>query len=171
MSRQFLVMCVVSASILSACNSGGGQSSGSQPSGPPAPAVPPAVSVNAVMVALVDHAGHALWDVEKEGRAPKTDEDWNDIEHHATQIAAAGSLIALGGTGKADPGWAQLPDWKKHSQALTDVGLRAVNAAHNRSLDALVKTNGELVQVCETCHKEFKPELPTEGIVHPHYRR
>ena len=171
MSPRFLVMCVVSAAIVSACNSGVGQSSGSQPGGPPALAVPPAVSVNAVMVALVDHAGHALWDVEKEGRAPKTDEDWNDLEHHATQIAAAGSLIALGGTGKADPGWALLPDWKKHSQALTDVGLRAVNAAHSKSFDTLVKTNGELVQVCENCHKEFKPELPTEGIVHPHYRK
>ena len=31
------------------------------------------VSINAVMVSLVDHAGHALWDVEQEGneRAPE----------------------------------------------------------------------------------------------------
>jgi hypothetical protein len=30
--------------------------------------VKPEVSINAVMVALVDHAGHQLWNVEVEGR-------------------------------------------------------------------------------------------------------
>jgi cytochrome c556 len=131
--------------------------------------VPPVLSVNAVMVGLIDHAGHALWDVEKEGRAPKTDDAWQDLEHHAMQIAAAGSMIALGGTGQADPGWAQLPDWKKHSQELADAGLTALSAARAKNLEALVKANGQLVDVCERCHKEFKPSLPTEGIVHPHH--
>ena len=61
------------------------------PSGPP-------VSINAEMVAVVDHAGHALWDVEREGKAPKTEDDWAVAEEHATQLAAAGSLITLPGT-------------------------------------------------------------------------
>ena len=30
------------------------------------------VSINEVMVALIDHAGHNLWDVEQAGKAPKT---------------------------------------------------------------------------------------------------
>jgi hypothetical protein len=123
------------------------------------------------MVGLIDHAGHALWDVEREGRTPGTDEAWEDLEHHAVQIAAAGTLIALGGTGKADPGWAQLPDWKAQSRALTEAGLAAMNASHSKNLEALVKANSQLVEACERCHKEFKPELPTEGIVHPHHRQ
>ena len=41
------------------------------------------VSINAVMVALVDHAGHQLWNVEGEGQAPKTDADWENVEEHA----------------------------------------------------------------------------------------
>jgi cytochrome c556 len=120
------------------------------------------------MVGLVDHASHTLWDVEKEGRAPKTDADWGELEHHAIQLAAAGPLIALGGTGQADPGWAQSPAWKKYSQELADAGVAALNAVRSKNLEALVKANGQLVDVCERCHKEFKPELPTEGIVHPH---
>jgi hypothetical protein len=32
----------------------------------------------------------------------------------------------------------------------------------------LVAANGQLVQSCEGCHKEFKPELPSEGVVHAH---
>lgn len=135
----------------------------------PAPVFTPAVSINELMVAWVDHSGHELWDREIEGRAPKTDAEWREVDRHAAQLAAAGTLIALGGTGKADPGWAMLPDWKKYSQELTKTGLAAQAAVRSRSFDSLVKVNGQLVEVCENCHNEFKPELPTEGKTHqPH---
>ncbi len=133
--------------------------------------VPPALSVNAEMVSLVDHAAHALWDVEKEGGAPKTDQDWEEVQHHAMQLQAAGTLIVLGGTGQADPGWAKSPDWAMFASKLVDVAKAQANAAKSKNQEGLVKANGELVEVCEGCHKEFKPELPTEGIVHPHYRK
>jgi hypothetical protein len=134
----------------------------------PAPTVKPAVSINAVMVAFVDHAAHVVWDVEQAGHAPKTDADWQEIEHHAIQLTASGPLIALGGTGQADPGWAQSPDWQKYSQEMANVGLILRSAAQAKSVDSLVKGNGQLVEVCEGCHKEFKPDLPTEGLVHSH---
>ena len=105
---------------------------------------------------------------EKEGRAPKTDSDWAEIEHHAIQLAASGALIALGGTGQADAGWAQSPDWQNYSQELASTGLALIAAARSKSQEALVKGNGQLVEVCESCHKEFKPDLPTEGITHTH---
>ena len=71
----------------------------------PAPAVDqtpptttkPEVSINEVMVALVDHAGHNLWEVEREGKAPKTEADWQNVWEHAVQIAAAGPAISAGG--------------------------------------------------------------------------
>ena len=159
----------MSVVLLNGCGSGVEQPQAVPQASPAATAaVPPAVSVNALMVAVIDHAGHELWDVEKEGRAPKTDAEWREVEHHATLLAASGTLIALGGTGQADPGWAQSPDWRKYSQELNDAGLAALNAARGRNFEALVNANGRLVAVCEGCHKEFKPELPTEGLVHPH---
>jgi hypothetical protein len=152
----------VSALLVYGCNASGEEAS-TQP-----PAVSPVVSVNALMVALVDHASHELWNVETEGGAPKSDKEWREVEHHATQLAGAGTLIAVGGTGKADPGWALLPNWRKHSQHLNEAGLAALSAARAKNLEALVKANGQLVEVCESCHQEYKPDLPTEGIVHPH---
>src|SRR4029450_3208191 len=72
-----------------------GCSGGQPPAQPPQtvqPAVPstpppsgPPVSINAEMVSIVDHAGHALWDVEREGKAPKTDGDWELLAEHAVQ--------------------------------------------------------------------------------------
>jgi cytochrome c556 len=51
---------------------------------------------------------------------------------------------------------------------MADAGAAALAAANARNLDALVAANGQVVESCEGCHKEFKPDLPTEGIVHTH---
>jgi cytochrome c556 len=136
-----------------------------------AAAVPPPrspVSINAEMVTIVDHAGHQLWDVERPGNAPRTEAAWATLEEHATQIAAAGALVSLAGTGINDVTWTGSPGWQKWSRAMSDAGLAALKASQEKNMDALVAANGTLVEACEGCHKEFKPELPSEGIVHAH---
>ena len=133
-----------------------------------APAVLSPVSINAEMVRIVDHASHQLWNAEKPELAPKTDEDWENIVEHATQIAAAGAVIRLEGTGPNDRTFVQSPDWHKFAAAVSTAGLAALKAAETRSQEALVVANGQLVEACETCHKQFKPSLPSEGILHPH---
>ena len=161
----------VSALVISGC--GGGTQAPPQaapPSAPPpvAAGVKPAVSINAVMVAMVDHAGHVLWDAEREGRAPKTDAEWAEIEHHAIQVTAAGPLVSLGGTGPMDATWVQSPEWQTYSQQMIEVGVALLAAARSKNQQALVAVNGQLVESCEACHKQFKPDLPTEGLVHSH---
>ena len=156
-----------------------GCSSGSQPPAQPAqtaqPAVtstpPPAgppVSINAEMVAIVDHAGHALWDTEREGKAPKTQQDWELVAEHATQIAAAGTLITLPGTGPNDLTLTQQADWKKWARAMSDAGLAAFRASEKKDVKALVAANSQLVDACDSCHEQYKPALPSEGIAHQH---
>jgi len=135
------------------------------------PPVPLPISINALMVAQVDHASHELWDAGKEGHAPKTDQEWEELEHHAMQLAAGATLISLGGTGQADAGWVVKPEWKPLAQRLSDTAMGAVNAAHAKDLPKLLKAGDDLTDVCESCHKAFKPQIPSEGIVHPHYRR
>jgi hypothetical protein len=127
----------------------------SGPAAASAPAVQSSVSINAEMVRVVDHAAHQLWNVEREGMAPKTDADWENVIEHATQVAAAGALIQLEGTGPNDRTFVQQPDWHKFGAEAKDQG-------------ALVAANGQLVEACEGCHKRFKPALPSEGIMHSH---
>ena len=156
-----------------------GCSAGSQPPAQSAQTAPPAVtstpppsgppvSINAEMVSIVDHAGHALWDIEREGKAPKTEEDWELVSEHAVQIAAAGTLITLPGTGPNDLTLTQQADWKKWARAMSDAGLAAFKASENKDLKALVAANSQLVESCESCHKQYKPSIPSEGIVHKH---
>jgi hypothetical protein len=152
---------------------GCGASQNSQPSTQSASSIsPPAVlspvSINAEMVRVVDHAAHQLWDAEKEGMAPKTDKDWENIVEHATQIAAAGALIRLEGTGPNDRTFVQQPDWQKFADAVSNAGVAALKAGEAKNQQALVAANGQLVEACEGCHKRFKPALPSEGIMHSH---
>jgi len=51
---------------------------------------------------------------------------------------------------------------------MSDAGAAALTAAQGKNLNALVEANGRLVESCDGCHKEFKPDLPTEGIAHTH---
>ena len=86
------------------------------------------------------------------------------------QIVASGTLISMGGTGPADPGWAASPDWQEYAQQIRDVGTRAIGAVRSRSVGELESVGDSLAATCEACHTDFKPDLPTEGLAHtPHY--
>jgi cytochrome c556 len=127
-------------------------------------AVVPPFSINELMVMIVDRPGELLWDAEKEDRAPKTAEDWGLLANHAVELAAAATLIRLGGTGPKDMAWVKEPRWQATSQQLVDAALQARQAAEDKNLDTLVAANGAIVEACEACHKEFKPDIPTGGL-------
>jgi len=141
--------------------------SAAAPAATPAPT--PLLSVNDIMVGMIDNEAHVLWDAEIEGKAPRTPQDWMQIDDHAMQIAAAGMLIQLGGTGEQDAGWAREAEWRGASERMSAAAIAARAAAKAQNFPALVAANGDLVASCESCHKTFKPDLPTEGKTHqPH---
>jgi hypothetical protein len=131
--------------------------------------VPPAVTINHVMVAQIDHASHELWDAAREAKTPQTEKDWRELQHHAIQVAAAGTWIAIGGNGQADPGFVKLVGWTEYAQKMTDAAVAALRATEGKDLKALLTAGDALIETCEGCHKEFKPSLPSEGYMHPHY--
>lgn len=169
-----LIAIGISAGVLSSCQSPPQQEAPPPAAAAAAPTAPPAVklpvSYNALMVAMVDNAGHVLWDIEKEGFSPKDEADWTEVEDHAMQLVAAATLLQTEGAGPADAGWMKQVGWKTNAEAMGAAGMAANAAAKARSKEALVKANGDVVAACEGCHKEFKPTLPTEGIAHqrPH---
>jgi cytochrome c556 len=125
-------------------------------------------SINALMVALVDHAAHELWSAGSQQTL--TARDWQSAEQHAIQLAASGTLISLGGTGAADPDWAADPAWQDWSRALSDSAAAALIAVRNADQAALHDAGLAIIDACEACHRAFKPDLPTEGLTHvPHY--
>ena len=164
-----IVVCIL---LLSACTN--------QPAAPAAasslaPDVKPValtlpISINEVMVSSIDHAAHEVWNAPVKEKSPKTDQDWTELEHHALQLVALSRTILLAGTGKADANWVKSPEWTKNAQALTDASTAALTGIRAKELSAIDAAGDKLVMSCEDCHKAFKPEIPSEGKFHPHYR-
>lgn len=143
------------------------------PAAAPAPAAPEVtaavrppitlpVSINATMVALVDHASEPLW--MDAYQAPNSDARWREAEYNAYQLAIAGKLIQLAGTGPNDTDWVQDPDWIKMADELSAAGMDGLNAAKARNVAMLNTAGDRLVAACESCHKKFKPGLTSMGI-------
>ena len=120
------------------------------------------VSINAIMVSLVDHASEPLWvDAYK---APQNADAWRETEYDAYQMAIAGKLIQLAGTGPNDADWVADPQWIKMSNELSAAGMDALQASLAQDTAALNTAGDRLVAACEACHKQFKPGLTSMGI-------
>jgi hypothetical protein len=132
------------------------------------PRVAPSTSINAVMVGLVDHAAHGIWDLGRAGMAPETNREWEEVQHAAIQLIAAGSYITFGGTGQMDANWVEQTSWRGYAQDLSNEGMLALDAAIRQDLTGVLAAGDSLIVTCEACHAEYKPALPTEGIAHPH---
>jgi hypothetical protein len=125
-------------------------------------------SINALMVALVDHAAHEIWEAGSAERL--TGRDWQVVEQHALQLVASGSLISLAGTGPQDAAWVATPAWRDWARELTDGGLATLDAVQKSDQRALRAAGQAIVETCFGCHDMFKPDAPTEGLLHvPHY--
>ena len=119
------------------------------------------VSINDVMVALVNDAADPIWMAA--WKEPESEADWRELERRAYQLQLAGALIEHPGTGALDHKWAAKPTWSRWSQQLRDTGIDAVAATQNRDLGAISGIGDQLVEICEGCHIDFKLPHPTGG--------
>ena len=127
--------------------------------------IPVPVSMNALMVTLIDHSAHYIWDYAALERNI-TDEEWRTVEYYAIQLAGSGPLITLGGSGEMDDTWAETEAWVSYSRTMTNAAMLALDAAKNKDQPLLASTGDVLVASCQGCHDAFKPSVPTEGILH-----
>lgn len=119
------------------------------------------VSLNAVMVALVNHSADPIW--QAAWRTPETERDWRELERMAYQLQIAGALLVVPGTGPLDEAWAGDPVWQEWSDKLRVAGKRAMDSLKTRDIERIAMTGDEIVGICEGCHATFKPDLPTGG--------
>jgi hypothetical protein len=118
----------------------------------------PVVSLNEIMVYVVDTHSNELWDASMV--PPKTDEGWKSLQRAAVALAASGSLTRLSGNGPDDQRWTAQADWAKYSQDVADAGLAALQAVRAKDTAALSKAGDQLVVTCITCHREYKLDVP-----------
>lgn len=124
----------------------------------PAAAYAPVVSLNEIMVYVVDTHSNEIWDAAM--TPPANDEGWKELQRAAIALAAAGSLTRVSGNGPKDQQWTQQADWAKHSQAMSDAGLAAVTAVRSRNVTEIARAGDQLVITCIACHREYRLDVP-----------
>lgn len=125
------------------------------------------ISTNATMVGLIDHSADFLWAVGN-GDLPQNDKDWDLVRSAAYDMILGGQVMKVPGTGEFDAQWVAEESWQDWSDDLTAIGREALPLAEARSTDqeAWLAIGDRLVDNCEGCHQAFKPELPSEGVLH-----
>jgi len=132
--------------------------SAATPASPAVAGYAPVVSLNEIMVYVVDSHSNEIWDAAM--APPANDDGWKELQRAAIAVAAAGSLTRVSGNGPKDQQWTQQVDWAKYSQAMSNAGLAAVTAVRSRNVTAIAKAGDQLVVTCIDCHREYKLDVP-----------
>lgn len=109
------------------------------------------------MASILEPAAEVYWDAvgtieDTKGVveiAPRTDEEWAAVRNSAYVVAEGGNLLMMSGRAK-DTG-----DWMKLSQALVDVGQRAIAAAESKNAKAVFDAGAEVYEACVACHAKY----------------
>jgi hypothetical protein len=182
----------------SACTQSASPAAAATTSTPSSP-IAPVGTVKQIMKGIVDPSSAAIWDaVSTESgpkgdieKAPKTDEEWAELEGQALILAEVASLLKMPGRQVAKPEEANSksqPDapeltpvqieekinkdraaWDKRADALQQTAIKAIAAAKAHDKDAVLNVGEEIDNACESCHKvywypdEKIPSVPASG--------
>jgi cytochrome c556 len=130
-----------------------------------APTLP--ISMNAVMVSVVDSSADYIFALGN-GDLPRDDHDWDTVRSATYEMILAGEVTKLEGTGGFDAEWVADAGWQQMAQDLSTIGQEALALAEAKSddVDAWRALADRLIDNCESCHQQFKPDVPSQGILH-----
>jgi hypothetical protein len=168
-SPRSKILAALSLAVVGALIVIGWSASAAQQASRQRPYLPLSMSINRLMDAVVEDAAHTIWNGGN-AKKPLNAGQWQTIDEHVYQLQAAATLVSLGGTGKADAGWTASPAFQDWARKLNEAAITARHAVEKKDQKALFAAGNTIVETCDGCHKQFKPDLPTEGILHkPHY--
>src|SRR5580765_266122 len=96
-SPMRIIVATLSVATVSALSVIGWSASAAQQGTAQTPFLPLSISINALMVGMVDDVAHDIWEGGNKGAA-LSGREWQEIEEHALQLQAAATLVSLGGT-------------------------------------------------------------------------
>ena len=128
----------------------------------------PDISINEIMVGQVDHAAHEILGLSLADSQRLTIGAWQELEHNAIQLISSTSAITMGGSGVNDAMWVAQAGWREFTGQMNDAASTALQATRVQDLPALMDAADALRGSCDGCHRQYKPEIPTEGFYRIH---
>ena len=120
-----------------------------------------------LMITVVEPAAEVYWDavgwiVDASGTTeirPSSPEEWEGVRNAAYQVAESGNLMMMGDRAVDEP------EWIAFSQAMINVGRRAIEAAEAQDEQGVFDVGAEIYGVCNGCHAIYASETlrPSAG--------
>lgn len=128
----------------------------------------PEISINEIMVGQVDHAAYQILNLSLADNQRLTIGAWQMLEHYAIQLLSSTSAITMGGSGVNDAMWVAQTGWREYTGQMYEAANSALQATRAEDLPALLDAADALRASCDACHRQYKPEIPTEGFYRIH---
>jgi hypothetical protein len=123
-----------------------------------APLTMPVASVKQIMKAIVGPAagkvfgavGTTVTRAGTEEKAPRNDQEWEDVGNSAAALVESGNLMLMGSR-VVDKG-----EWVKMSQALIDASKVSLEATRTKNAQLLLDSGEALYLSCDNCHRKYQ---------------
>jgi hypothetical protein len=112
--------------------------------------------LHVVEPAAQEYWGSVGWVLDSEGEHyihPSDDEEWLAVENAAFMVAESGNLLMMSDRALDDGSWMAM------SEALIDIGRRALEVAEAKDEQGVFDVGAEMYQVCSACHAAYSPEV------------
>jgi hypothetical protein len=126
------------------------------------PPLPLRVPILGVMAGTIDYSAYGLFSVATTDRRLSED-DWLAAGLAAVNLIAATTLITSEGSGPNDAAWVADPSWRGWADAMQKASLDAAIAVREKDRAALLSSANQIAQACQSCHRQFRPDLPIES--------
>lgn len=154
--RTLLLLGLIS---INAC-SGGSDSEGASATASPVE-YNETLSMSEYMAHVLEPAADELWSAagwindREEGYYelyPTDEEGWHRVENFSAMIVEAGNTLLM-------PGRVQEGAWSTYAKALSDVGLRAMQASEAQNEEDFFQAGAQIYSVCTACHQAYNPDI------------
>jgi len=149
---------------------------------PAEPSLAHTATIKDIMDSMVDPSGDFLFESVQEiadengirEKAPQTDEEWEEVRHHAFILIEAPNLLTMEGRFVAHPNEksknpqvelqpeeiqklldGDRPSFVRRARRLQDAAALALKAADAKDKDALFKAIDGIDKACENCHLHY----------------
>jgi len=115
----------------------------------------PELMAHVIEPAAQEYWGAVGWILDEEGEhelRPANDEEWLAVENAAFVVAESGNLLMMDDRAEDQDAWITM------SQALVEIGRRAVEVAEAKDEQGVFDVGAEMYFVCTNCHASYAIE-------------
>ncbi len=123
---------------------------------------PPPLTTLQLMRANVEIPADGIWAAAT--AKSLSDQDWALAEQDAMNIIASATFIAAGGNTAKDKAKTLKADYQGWAREVQATGIKILAAAKAKDQMKMSEAGDRLVDVCQSCHDKYRPEIPSDGV-------